>query len=46
MREACGFRAFTISSLVFDKTQEYKQSVSSRSSGGTMTPPGLELHQS
>ena len=27
-----------------EESEEYKQSVSSRSSGGTMTPPGLERH--
>jgi len=31
-------------SLAFNEPEEYKQGVSSRSSGGTMTPPGLELH--
>ncbi len=38
--------AFTLSSLAIDESEEYKQGVSSRSSGGTMTPPGLELHYS
>jgi hypothetical protein len=33
------------SSLAFRELEEYKRIVSSRSSGGTMTPPGLELHQ-
>jgi len=44
--ERCGNRAFTLSSLAFDELKEYKQDVSSPSSGGTMTPPGLELHYS
>jgi len=35
---------FTLYSLAFNEPEEYKQGVSSRSSGGTMTPPGLELH--
>ena len=39
-------RWFTLYSLAFDESEEYKRSVSSRGSGGTMTPPGLELHYS
>src|SRR5437879_6566200 len=42
----CEIAAFTLSSLAFDELKEYKQDVSSPSSGGTMTPPGLELHYS
>lgn len=37
-----GFANFSLASRNF---REYKQEVSSASSGGNMTPPGLELHQ-
>ena len=45
-RDGCGNRAFTLCSLAFRETEEYKRNVSSMSSGGNMTPPGLELHHS
>ncbi len=41
-----GNRAFTLCSLALDQLKEYKRNVSSLSSGGTMTPPDLELHYS
>jgi len=36
---------FSIYSLAFHSLQEYKQGVSSLSSGGDMTPPGLERNK-
>jgi hypothetical protein len=42
---ACGIRVFSHSSLANFFAGEYTRSESSMSSGGDMTPPGLELNQ-
>ncbi len=42
----CVNRRFTNSPLASNEPKEYKEGVSSESSGGIMTPPGLELHHS